>query len=477
MTTKKISTMSMALMTAAAVLSLRGLPMMAKEELTMFFYIGFATFIFLIPASLVAAELGSTFAGKGGGVYTWVGEAFTKRWGFLAIWLQWIQNVVWYPVVLSFGGVAVAYAIGRPDLAKNGTYIGIFIIVFYWLATFITLRGIDAIAKVTSYGFIIGTLIPGVIIIFFGALWYFQGHPVGFEQLAVTDTAVGSVSAGKMHPIFFPHLNNLPDISFLAGIILLFAGVEVHAVHVNEMENPRIQYPRAIFTAAIIIFLLFTFGSLAIATVIPYNDIAIEAGLLQTFAVILKTYNLNWLLPVISLFVAFGVLGGVMSWISGPSRGLLETANDGALPKILAKTNKKGIQENILFTQGCIVTVLACLYFVMDNVSVAFFLLSALTVTLYLIMYVLMYLSAIKLRITQPDLPRAYKVPGGNTGLFALSAVGLSGVLFGILIAFVPPSQLPIGSPNTYIGIVAAGTIVFAGLPFLIYRKEKTVTK
>ena len=49
-------------------------PMMAQEELTMFFYIFFATFLFLIPAALVGAELGSAFASKGGGVYTWVNE-------------------------------------------------------------------------------------------------------------------------------------------------------------------------------------------------------------------------------------------------------------------------------------------------------------------------------------------------------------------------------------------------------------------
>ena len=38
-----ISTWQLALMTSAAVISLRGLPMMAQEELTMFFYIFFAT--------------------------------------------------------------------------------------------------------------------------------------------------------------------------------------------------------------------------------------------------------------------------------------------------------------------------------------------------------------------------------------------------------------------------------------------------
>ena len=50
---KNITTTQLALMTAAAVISLRGLPMMAQEELTMFFYIFFATFLFLIPAALV----------------------------------------------------------------------------------------------------------------------------------------------------------------------------------------------------------------------------------------------------------------------------------------------------------------------------------------------------------------------------------------------------------------------------------------
>ena len=68
---KNITTTQLALMTAAAVISLRGLPMMAQEELTMFFYIFFATFLFLIPAALVGAELGSAFADRGGGVYTW----------------------------------------------------------------------------------------------------------------------------------------------------------------------------------------------------------------------------------------------------------------------------------------------------------------------------------------------------------------------------------------------------------------------
>ena len=123
---KSLTTGAMAFMTAAAVISLRGLPLMAAEEMTMFFYIAFATLLFLIPAALVSAELGSAFSGQEGGVYRWVGAAFGKKLGFTAIWLQWIQNVVWYPTVLAFAAAAIAYGIGKPELANNGKYTVLF---------------------------------------------------------------------------------------------------------------------------------------------------------------------------------------------------------------------------------------------------------------------------------------------------------------------------------------------------------------
>ena len=103
---RTLGIVSIGLMTAAAVVtSLRGLPLLAKEEMTMFAYLAFTIIFYLIPASLVSAELGGAFADKKGGIYDWVGQAFGIRWGFLAIWLQWIQNVVWYPVALTFWNV------------------------------------------------------------------------------------------------------------------------------------------------------------------------------------------------------------------------------------------------------------------------------------------------------------------------------------------------------------------------------------
>lgn len=74
-----ITVVSLMLMITAAVTSLRGVPIMSQEELTMFVYLLLAAVLFLIPAALVSAELGTTYAEQVEGVYTWVKEAFNKK--------------------------------------------------------------------------------------------------------------------------------------------------------------------------------------------------------------------------------------------------------------------------------------------------------------------------------------------------------------------------------------------------------------
>ncbi|HEA69070.1 MAG TPA: amino acid permease [Desulfobacterales bacterium] len=469
----KMTVFTLSMMIVAAVCSLRGLPMMAKEGLSMIFYILFAAIMFLLPASLVAAELGGAFSKQGGGVYTWVKEAFGSHWGFTAIWLQWIQNVVWYPTILAFAAGALAYLFMDPALADKGIYTGIIILVCYWAATFLTMAGLDVASAVTKYGVLLGTVLPGILIVVLGLLWVYQGNPLQFMVPSAVAASAEKVAAQAPHARLFPHITGLGSIAFLAGIILLFAGVEVHAVHANELENPAKQFPQSIFLSMIIIFLLFTLGSLAVAAVIPADDISLTAGLMQAFKQLLDKFHLGFLVPVIGFLAAFGAIGSVMSWIGGPSRGLLETAKNGELPPFMAKTNKKGVQINILIIQAIIVSLLALLYFVMDNVSVAFFVLSAMTITLYLAMYILMFAAAIKLRYSRPDLPRSYKVPGGIFGMWFVAGIGLLGVCFALVVGFFPPTNLSVGNPTLYVGLVSAGLIIFIGLPLLINKIKK----
>lgn len=468
--TAYMSVSTVGMLTAAAVVtSLRGLPVMGEEELTMFFYIGFATILFLIPAALVSAELGSAFSTRGGGVYTWVGEAFGQRWGFVAIWLQWIQNVVWYPTGLSFAAAAIAYGIGDSRLANSNLFVGVFCIVAYWLATLLALRGTSVIAKVAKYGFIIGTVVPGVVLIGLFVYWVASGHALGWTT--TTNAAVSHVVHGQTTPRYWPQLTGLGSLAFLGNILLLFAGVEAQAVHVRDMRNPRRGFPAAMLIAAVVSVALFTLGALSVAGIVPYAKLQLQTGIFSALGAVLSNqWNIGWALQILALMICFGALGGALAWLTSPSRGLLSTAHDGVLPPFMQKTNRKGVQKNILIIQAVIVTVISALYLVLPDVSGAFFLISSMTITLYIVMYLLMYAAAIRLRYTQPNLPRAFSIPGGKTGMWVVAGIGFLAVAFALVVCFFPPAQLAIGTPALYIALVAGGLVVFIAAPLVIYQ-------
>lgn len=456
-----LSVFALAMMNVAAVMSLRGLPMMAVEGLTMFFYILFSSLLFLIPVSLVSAELATGWP-QSGGVYRWVKEAYGVRTGFVAIWLQWLQNVIWYPTVLSFAAGALSYLFFDQSLATNRYFNLAVVIIVYWAATFINFRGVRMAGKFTTIGVIAGTLIPGALIIILGLIWWLAGNPVEF---------IASGSGDSLH--FLPDFSKFSTISFLAAILLLFAGMEVGAVHVTELKTPAKDYPKAVFFAMFIIIIIFTLGSLSIAAVLPAAGIDLNSGIMQAFSDMFDKFHIGWLVPVLGFMTAFGAVAGVLAWIAGPSKGLLATAADGDLPPFMAKTNQYGVQKNILLIQGIIVTVLSLIFLIMPTVSSAYFVLSILTISPYLIMYFLLYISFIKLRYTQPNVPRAFKLPGGKVGMWLIVGIGIIAVIFAFVIGFFPPAQLEVGSPTFYVFFLLGGVALFVILPVIIGYLKK----
>ncbi len=452
-----LSVFVLAMMNVAVIMSLRGLPMMAKEGLPMIFFLLFASLLFLVPVSLVSAELATGWP-EDGGVYRWVSEAFGSNWGFTAIWLQWIQNVIWYPTVLAFAAGALSYLFVDPALAGSKIFNVAVILIVYWGATFLNFRGMKTSGWLTTAGVLGGTIFPGVLIIVLGIVWVMMGKPIAFEATS--------------HSIL-PDFSNFSSIAFLAGIVLLFAGMEVGAVHVRELKNPKGQFPKAVFLAMFVIIIIFTLGSLSIASVLPQGQISLNAGIMQAFKDMLHVFSLDWLLPVLGLLAAFGAIGGVTAWIAGPSKGLLATAKNGDLPPLLQKVNKNGVQTHILWIQGFIVTLISLLYLLMPNINSAFFLLTALTAILYLIMYVMLYLAAITLRFKKPDVHRSYKVPGGKFGMCLIAGLGMVAALFAIVVGFFPPSQLTTGSPAFYVAFLAIGAFIFVVAPLIIHRFKK----
>lgn len=475
----RMTVMQLILMTTAAVMSLRGVPLMSQVELTMFAYMAFAAVFFLVPAALVSAELGTTFADKGGGVYTWVKEAYNKRVGFVAVFMQWIQNIVWYPITITFGSAAIFYMIGMPELATNGKYIGGATIIIYWISTWISLKAPTKIPKLSSVGFIWGTMVPLVILIGLAIYWMIDKNPIAYEAIPANQTEIAQTINGVTTPRFIPHLTSIGSIVFLSTIILLFSGIEALSVHANELDKPKTQYPKAIFIASFLCFVVLGVGAYAVSVILPFDKIQLDSGVMDAFQMGFARYDLSWLTNIMAVLVVIGCAASVIAWISGPSKSLLYTAKDNELPKFMAVVNKDGVQINIILLQGVIVTILCSLYFFMENVNVAFFLLSSLNATLYLVMYVLMYLAGIRLRKTQPDLPRPFKVPGGKNGMMIFGGIGFIAVVFALILCFIPPSELPISSPTFYTVFLIVGTLVFLLIPILIskYMKRFDVKK
>lgn len=453
MPTKKLSVFTLMMLNVAAVASVRGLPANAEQGMQLIFFLGLSALVFFIPTSLVSAELAT---GWKGGIFEWVKEAFGDKWGFVSIWLQWIQNVVWYPTVLSFTAAAIAYIID-PKLAENGLYTAFVIVVVYWLSTAIALRGVSIAGLVGSWGVILGTLLPGAFIILLGGLYIVQGHPSAIP-LNVT--------------MIFPETFSLQVIVFTVGIFLAYAGVEMNANHARDVENPAKSFPLAILGAGFLTVILFVLGSLAVAVVVPVKELSLVAGVMEAYAVFLNTFHIAWAMPLIALLLIVGVLASVVTWISGPSRGLLHVGKEGYLPLWLQKTNKYGIQESILVSQGIIVTGLALLFVFIPNVSSGYWILTTMTIQLYLIMYIIMFLTVMKLRKTQPHVHRPYKVPG----LPLVGSIGLLACVLAFVLGFVPPSTWN-GGVVPYIATLLCGIVLLGGGPFLFYYMRKSSWK
>ncbi len=140
----------------------------------------------------------------------------------------------------------------------------------------------------------------------------------------------------------------------------------------------------------------------------------------------------------------------------------------------MQKTNRHGVQVGILLIQGCVVTLLATFFVILPSVQTAYQVISQLTIILYLIMYMLMFAAAICLRYREPQVPRSFRIPGGRVwGMWLVGGLGLLGSLAAFILSFVPPGQIPVGSPAIYVGILIAGTLVFAGIPFIIYALRR----
>ena len=449
---KYVTWTALALMTTGSVASLRSAPTMAVFGLASVFLYVVPAIVFFVPTSLVPAELAS---GWKGGVYNWVAEGISAPMGLLAIWCQFAMTIFYYPALLAYVASTIAYII-NPNLANSGVYTAAIIVVLYWGSVLVSAHGVKLIAKLASDGTVIGTLIPGAILVVMGLVFLLQGNH--------------SAAPMNAHHIL-PAWTGLAGLVLIVNNFLAYSGMEMNAVHVDEMKEPGKEFPKSIFLAMVLVLAIFILPALVISWVVPSAQISLTAGVMQAFSAFFAHFNLNFLVPVTAIAMVVAMLSGMMAWLAGPSKGLLKIGQEyGYLPPRFQKVNAEGIQMNILIGQGIVVSIIGLLYAFIPSVSSAYWIFSVMTTQVYLIMYVLMFIAAVKLRRNQPDHPRGYKAPA----LVTQCVIGGLASVLAFLIGFVPPSQFSHTSPALYGLLILAGIVLLGVVPpLLLYRLRK----
>jgi len=451
---KPLGVFSLAMITAGSVDSIRNLPATALFGSSLIFFFLIAALLFLLPSALVSAELASTHP-REGGVYAWVADAFGERMGYLAVWFQWIENVIWYPTILSFLAGTIAYLVS-PHLASNPYFLVGVIVLSFWAVTIVNLLGINASAMVANLCSIFGLLLPMAVIIALGVSWLCSGH-------------LSQIDLSPHH--WLPH-GGIEHTMWVAltGVMMSFCGMEIATVHSRDVHSPNRAYPKAMLLATVIIVVTLMCGSLSIAIVLPHEKISLVAGIMQAFDAFFSSYHWHGILPLMGLTLVVGGLGSVNNWVIAPARGIAFALAKNAPGHYLSVESKRGVPARLLVIQALIVSAVSTVFLLLPSVNTSYWLLTALSAQLYMTMYLLLFAAAITLRYKRLERLDGFIIPGGKWGIWIVAGVGWLASLLTWLVGFIPPAEAA-GGVFHYETLLIIGLIVMSLLPFLLLRR------
>lgn len=457
-TTKKSLTLfGFFAMTASMVMAVYEYPTFATSKLHLVFYLLLGGFLWFIPVALCAAEMATVDGWEKGGVFTWTGKNLGKKYGFANLFFEFFEITVGFVTMIYFILGALSYVFDWPALNSNPMIKFIGVLVIFWILALSQFGGTKYTAKIAKIGFIVGILLPAAILIILALVYIIQGNPI---YISSKDT-------------FVPDFTKVNTLVVFVSFILSYMGVEASATHANEMDNPKKEYPLAMLLLAIVAIVVSTLGGLAIAAVIPQDQINLSAGVVQTFAVLLGHFTANntILVKIIALLLAFGVIAEVSSWVVGPTRGMIIAAEEGAIPKSWAKTNEHDVPVYLVIAQGIIVSIWdAVLTFGAGGSNLSFLAAMSLTVVIYLSGYILFFVGYIK-AILGEGLNGAYQMPGGKPVKIIVAIIGLATSIFAFFISFVPPTSIAGNAVQSheYMWMLIISYVISLILPFAIY--------
>ena len=377
--------------------------------------------LFFIPYGLITAELGTTYPEQGG-LYVWVRNAFGERWAARTTWLYWINVALWMPsVYVLFAGMFAQLFI--PDLSLWGQIlIGI---LMTWVTVMIGIIALDIGKWVPNIGALMKALI--MLVIGIGAFVYASQHGVAND-----------LSFRNILPRWDAGLY------FLPVIVYNFMGFELMSGAGEEMQNPQRDIPRAIITAGLLIAFFYLMGTIGMLMALPTEQLGLVTGIIDTLRILFGESGIGgFIVTILGVGALYTFLTNMVTWTMGANRTAAEAASEGELPAFFGQlhpVNKTPVGAYVL--TGVISSAVLAIYGLMAATAEdLFWSLFAFSSIVFLMPYLAMFPAFLKLRRTDANRPRPYRVPGNHLTAVLITLVCVLFILQAIVFFIWVPGE------------------------------------
>ncbi len=383
---------------------------------------------FCLPYGMITAELGTTYPSEGG-MYEWVKRAFGPKWAGRVAWNYWVNFPLW---IASLAVAVTDIVAGMFNLELSIWALLLIQLGYIWLVTFLSTKRIGESKGVVN----IGTALKVFLLLGIGALGIYVFMKTGHSANPIESTRD-----------LFPTLD-LDSLSFISIILFNFMGFEVVGTWVSDMDNPKKQIPKALIFGGLLMAIFYILPATGFNIALEANEDWIGAGAEIVVDVLNSLFGsagmgaglMNTLVIICGFMFIYTFIANIASWSFGVNEVAKYAADDGSLPKAFAATNEEGVPARAAVINGvvasviCVGGVVASL--ISEDFSASFSLFFCLSWITLLVGYIPMFLAFLKLRKTDPNAERPYKVPGGSFMIKVAAIVPfvllIAGVLFTI---------------------------------------------
>lgn len=455
MQTKFLKVGSLALLQIVIVGNMQIIPANALYGLSLPFFYLLAIMGFFLPCVLMVAELATTHP-QTGGAYIWCERAFGAKAGFFTVAILWIANLLWYPSLFSLIAANFAYLF-NPALAQSKLFVMSFSIILFWVFTGLNCAGIKISSFFSIWSSCVGIIMPMLLIITCALFWWLTGKPLAISTIKTP---------------LIPDLLHIDNLGYLISIVMTLFGIEITAVHAGNVANPKRDYPLSLLISSITTLVLLLLSALAVASVIPAENLSVVTGLLDSLVIFFQRSGLqNYIIPIL-LLVFIGNIGSAAAWMLGSTRAMHVAAQRNHVANFLQITNRYQAPVGVLIFEAIIFTIASGVFLLFSQVTDTFWLLLDLASQITLVYYCILFISAIRLRYL-PVAAKGFVIPGGNIALWMIMSLGIFTSLLSLSIGFIKPSNLTDEKAYLFHIVMSCGLMIALCLPFLFFISKE----